>query len=70
MHAKSLQQCQTLCDPMECSRQTHLSMGFSRQEYWTGVPYPPPGHLPNPGTELISLKSLTLADRFFTTTAT
>ena len=28
-----------------------LSMGFSRQEYWSGLPCPPPGHLPNPGTE-------------------
>ena len=27
------------------------SMGFSRQEYWSGLPYPPPGDLPNPGTE-------------------
>ena len=41
-----------------------LSMGFSRQEYWNGLPFPPPGNLPNPGIESTSP---TLADRFFTT---
>ena len=34
-------------DILECL-QTPLSMGFSRQEYWSGLPFPPPGHLPNP----------------------
>ena len=52
------------------ARQSPLSMGFSRQEYWTGLPRPPPGDLPDPGTELTSLKSLALAGKFFTTTAT
>ena len=33
------------------ARQAPLSMGFSRQEYWTGLPSPPPGGLPNPGIE-------------------
>ena len=33
------------------ARQTSLSMGFSRQEYWSGLPCPPPGDLPNPGIE-------------------
>ena len=33
------------------ARQAPLSMGFSRQEYWSGLPYPPPGDLPNPGIE-------------------
>ena len=46
------------------------SMGISRQEYWSGLPCPPPGDLPNPGTEPPSLKSLALAGRFFTTSAT
>ena len=32
-------------------------MGFSRQEYWSGLPFPPPGYLPNPGIELMSLAS-------------
>ena len=43
-----------------------LSMGFSRRE----LPYPPPGELPNPGIEPVTLKSPELADRFFTTNAT
>ena len=41
-----------LCDPMDCSPcQAPLSMGFSRQEYWSGLPCPPPGDLPDPGIE-------------------
>ena len=47
-----------------------LPMGFSRQEYWSGLPCPPPVDLPNPGTESSSLMSLALAGRFFTTTTT
>ena len=50
--------------------QTPLSMGFARQEYWSGLPCPPPGNLPDPGIELVSLTSPALADRFFTTSAT
>ena len=34
------------------ARQAPLSKEFSRQEYWSGLPFPPPGHLPNPGIEL------------------
>ena len=45
-------------------------MRFSRQEYWSGLPYPSPGNLPNPGIEPESPVSLTLAGRFFTTSAT
>ena len=37
--------------------QAPLSMGFSRQEYWSGLPFPSPGDLPNPGTEPASLVS-------------
>ena len=51
LHAKSLQSCPTLCDPMNVACQAPLSMGFSRQEYWSGLPCPLPGALPNPGTE-------------------
>ena len=40
---------------------------LSRQEYWSGLPYPPPGDLPSPGTEPVSLTSPALAGRFFTT---
>ena len=50
--------------------QIPLSVGFSRQEYWSGVPYPPSGDLPNPGIELMSLASSALAGRFFTISAT
>ena len=47
---KSLQSCLTLCNPMDCiAHQTPLSMGFSRQEYWSGLPCPSPEDLPNPG---------------------
>ena len=45
------QSCLTLCDPMDCTGQAPLSMGFSRQEHWSGLPYPPPGYLPDPGIE-------------------
>ena len=45
------QSCPTLCNPMDCSYQAPLSMGFSRQEYWSGVPSPSPGDLPDPGIE-------------------
>ena len=41
----------TLCDPMDCSYQAPLSMGFSRQQYWSGLPFPSPGDVPNPGIE-------------------
>ena len=50
--------------------QSPLSMGFSRQEYWNGLPCPLPGDLPNSRMELTSPESLALAGRFFTTSAT
>ena len=43
------QSCPTLCDPMDGSLPGSGSMGFSRQEYWSGLPFPSPGDLPNPG---------------------
>ena len=52
------------------AHQATLSIGFSRQEYWSGLPCPPPGHLSDPGMELTSLTSLALAGGFFTTSAT
>ena len=45
-------------------------MGFSRQEYWSGLLFPTPGDLPNPGIELAPLMSPALAGGFFTTSAT
>ena len=44
--------------------------GFSKHEYWCGLPWPPPGDLPNPGIERESLISPALAGRFFTTSTT
>ena len=52
------------------AHQAPLSMGFSRQEYWSGLPFPSPGDLPDPGTEPVSLTSPSLAGGFFTTCAT
>ena len=47
MHAQSLQSCPTLCDPMDCGPPpvAPLPMGFSMQEHWSGLPFPPPGDL-------------------------
>ena len=45
------QSCLTLCDPMDCTYQASPSMGFSKQEYWSGLPFPSPGDLPNPEIE-------------------
>ena len=50
--------------------QAPLSMGFSRQEHWNGLPCPPPGDLPDPGVEPLSLRSPESAGRFFTTSTT
>ena len=55
----------TLCSPMDWSP-TPLSMGFPRKEYWSGLPFPAPGDLPDPGIKLTSLESPALAGRFFT----
>ena len=52
------------------AHQAPLSMGSSRQEYWSGQPSPLPGDLPDPWTEPESLKSPALTGRFFTTSAT
>ena len=56
--------------PWTVALQAPLSVGFSREEYWSGVPFPSPGDLPNPGTEPASLTSPALAGRFFTTSTT
>ena len=55
MHAQSFQSCLTICDQWTVACQASLSMGFSRQEYWSGLPCPPPGDLPNAGIEPTSL---------------
>ena len=52
--------------PWTVACQAPLSTEFSRQEYWSGLPFPMPGDIPNPGIEPTSLVSPALADRFFT----
>ena len=47
--------------------QAPLSMEFSRQEYWSGLPFPPSGDLPHPGLELETPVSPAIVGRFFTT---
>ena len=65
VQAKSLELCPTLRDAMDCSLPAPLSMGFSRQEYWSGLPCPPPGELLDPGIKPTSLTSPALADKGF-----
>ena len=55
MHAKLLESCLTPCAPIDYSHQAPLSMRFSRQEYWSALPWPPTGGLPKPGMEPESL---------------
>ena len=60
------QLCLTLCNPQTTDPQTvvhqgPLSMEFSRQEYWSGLPFPSPGDLPDPGIQPMSLASPALA---------
>ena len=71
VHAKSVPLYLTPCDPMDYSPQAPLSMGFPRQDYWSGLPFPPPGDLPNPhGMEPMSLTSPALARGFFIASTT
>ena len=53
--------------PWTVARQAPLLMEFSRQEYWSGLPFPSPGDLPNPGIKPMFLASPALAGEFFTT---
>ena len=64
MHAKSLQSL-TPCNSMDCSLPACSVHGTSRQEYWSGLLYSPPGDLPNSGIEPTSLTSPALASGFF-----
>ena len=62
------QSCPTLFStPRTVTRQAPLSMGFFRQEYWSGLPFPPPGDLSDAAIEAVSLVSPALAGGFFTT---
>ena len=69
MYAKSLQSCSTLCDPVDYSPPAPLYTRISRQLYWSGLPGPTPGDLPDPGIKHESLTSPALAG-FFTTCTT
>ena len=63
------QSCPTLCAAWTVGSQAPLCLEFSRQEYWSGVPFPSPGNLPNPVIKAMSLACPTLAGRFFTSRA-
>ena len=67
MHAQSLSCGPLFVTPWTVARQAPLSMGFSRQEYCSGLPFPPEEDLPNPGIELTSAVSPALAGGFFST---
>ena len=64
------QSCLTLCDPWTVAHQAPLSVGFSKQEYWSGLPCASLGDLPPPGIESASLMSPALAEKLVTTSAT
>ena len=63
---KLLSRVRLFATPWTVAYQAFLSMGFSRQEYWSGLPFPSPGDLPNPGIKPTSLASPALAGGFFT----
>ena len=67
MHAQLLSRVWLSVTPWTVACQAPLSMGFSRQEYWSGLPFPLPGDLPNPGIKSTSLESPALVGGFFTT---
>ena len=60
------QLCRTLCNPWTVAQQAPLSIDFSRQEYWSGLPCPPPGDLPDSGIKPASPAVPALAGRIFT----
>ena len=62
-----IQCAQPFATPWTIAHQAPLSMGFSRQEYWSGLLSPPPRDLPDPGIKPTTLKSPALAGGFFTT---
>ena len=66
VHACVFSHVQLFETPWTVDRQAPLSMGVFRQEYCSGLPFPPPGNLPDPGIEPMSLVSPALADEFLT----
>ena len=69
-YTQLLSRVQLFATPWTVARQAPLSMEFSRQEYWNGLPFPTPGDLPDPGMESASLVSPALAGGFFTAVPT
>ena len=67
MHAQSLSPIQLFANPWTVAGQAPLSMGLSRQEYWSALTCPWPGDLPHQGIEPMSLRSPVLLGGFFTT---
>jgi len=65
VHAHSLSRLQLFATPWIVAHQSPLSMEFPRQEFWSGLPFPPPGDLPEPGIEPMSLVSLALGGQIF-----
>ena len=70
MCAQSLSRVQLFLTLWTVACQASLSMGFPSQEYWSGLPFPPPGDLPNPGVKPVSLMPPALKGGFFTTSTT
>ena len=66
MSAQLLSCVQFFVTPQTTAHQAPLSIGFSRQEYWSGLPFLPLGDLPEPGIELVFPEFPALASRFFT----
>ena len=70
MNMKVIELCPTFYDPWTVACQAPLSMEFSRQKYWSGLPFPTPKDLPEPGIEPASFVSAALAGRFYSTVPT
>ena len=68
--AQSLQSCLALCDPPHYSPPGSSVYAILQQEYWSGLPWPPPGDLPDPGIKPTYLQSFAFAGGFFTTSIT
>ena len=64
--AQSLRCVQLFTTPWTVACQVPLSMGCFQQDYWSGLPFPTPKDLPNPGIEIVSLPSPALSDGLFT----
>ena len=66
MKVKSLSRVQLFATPQTVACQAPLSLGFPRQVFWSGLPFLPPGNLPDPGVELASPVSYTAGGHFTT----